>query len=95
MYSTDTRRPFDGLVALTHNIIDQNPLSGYWFVLVNRIRDCLKHLYYCKSQIDVSALADILVERFVYHMSRNCSIKSWSMKGSYPAPLGVIGRPQG
>lgn len=43
---TDMRKSFDGLIALTRHVIEQDPLSGYWFVFVNRNRDYLKLLYY-------------------------------------------------
>ena len=43
------RKSFDGLIALTRHLIEQDPLSGYWFVFVNRNRDYLKLLYYSKG----------------------------------------------
>ena len=43
---TDMRKSFDGLIALTQHVIEQDPLSGYWFVFVNHNRDYLKLLYY-------------------------------------------------
>jgi len=43
---TDMRKSFNGLIALTRHVIDQDPLSGHWFVFVNRNRDYLKLLYY-------------------------------------------------
>jgi transposase len=46
---TDTRKSFDGLIALTRHLIEQDPLSGYWFVFVNRNRDYLKLLYYSRG----------------------------------------------
>ena len=44
--ATDMRKSFDGLVALTRNVIKHDPLSGYYFVFVNRTRSYLKILYY-------------------------------------------------
>lgn len=43
---TDMRKSFTGLVALTKNVIKQNPTSGHLFVFVNRSRNYTKALYY-------------------------------------------------
>ena len=43
---TDMRKSFDGLIALTRNVIKQDPLSGYYFVFVNRTRSYFKILTY-------------------------------------------------
>ncbi|OED38236.1 hypothetical protein AB833_20505 [Chromatiales bacterium (ex Bugula neritina AB1)] len=43
---TDMRKSFDGLIALTRNMIKLDPLSGYYFVFVNRNRDYFKILHY-------------------------------------------------
>lgn len=40
------RKSFDGLSAMTRNILKQNPLSGDWFVFVNRRRTMMKVLYF-------------------------------------------------
>jgi transposase len=42
----DMRRAFDGLAAMTQQVIGQNPLSGHLFVFVNRRRDRLKILFW-------------------------------------------------
>jgi transposase len=43
---TDMRRSFHGLVALTESALRQDPLSGSFFVFVNRRRDRIKILYW-------------------------------------------------
>jgi len=40
----DLRKGFDALAAATREIIRENPLSGHWFVFVNRRRNRLKLL---------------------------------------------------
>lgn len=45
----DMRRGFDGLAALTRDLIRQNPLSGHLFVFKNRAGDRLKILYWDRS----------------------------------------------
>lgn len=46
---TDMRKSFTGLVALTKNVIRQNPTSGHLFVFVNRTRNYTKALYYSRG----------------------------------------------
>lgn len=41
---TDMRRSFDGLSALVKNHLGENPISGQWFVFINRRRTQLKVL---------------------------------------------------
>lgn len=48
-HPTDMRKSFDGLIALTRNIIKRDPLSGYYFVFVNRARNYFKILYYARG----------------------------------------------
>lgn len=43
---TDMRKSFNGLVALTESALKQDPLSGNFFVFVNRRRDRMKILYW-------------------------------------------------
>ena len=40
------RKSFNGLVALTESALKQDPLSGSFFVFVNRRRDRIKILYW-------------------------------------------------
>ena len=41
---TDMRKSFDGLSALVRNHLRDDPLSGRWFVFINRRRTILKIL---------------------------------------------------
>lgn len=43
--STDMRKGFDGLQGIVSGVLEQDPLSGHLFLLVNRRRDKLKILY--------------------------------------------------
>ena len=43
---TDMRKSFNGLVALTESALKKDPLSGSFFVFVNRRRDRIKILYW-------------------------------------------------
>lgn len=43
---TDMRKSFSGLVALTESALKKDPLSGRFFVFVNRRRDRIKILYW-------------------------------------------------
>ena len=45
-HATDLRKSFNGLVALTESSIQQDPLSGSYFVFVNRRQDRIKILYW-------------------------------------------------
>jgi transposase len=43
---TDMRKSFDGLSALAKNQLGHNPLSGAYFVFVNRRKTQMKVLYF-------------------------------------------------
>ena len=43
---TDMRKSFNGLIALTESKLKRDPLSGSFFVFVNRLRDRIKILYW-------------------------------------------------
>ena len=40
----DMRKSFHGLTSLTESILNQDPVSGHWFVFINRRRDRIKIL---------------------------------------------------
>lgn len=44
--ATDMRKSFTGLIALVKNQLGQNPLSGHYFVFVNRRKTQMKILYF-------------------------------------------------
>lgn len=46
---TDMRKSFNGLIALTEAVLQQDPLSGSLFVFLNRRRDRMKILYWANS----------------------------------------------
>lgn len=46
---TDMRKSFDGLSALVHTKLAEDPVSGQLFVFINRRRTQLKVLYFDRS----------------------------------------------
>jgi len=47
--ATDMRKGFDGLAAVTRDLIGEDPLTGHLFVFFNRKRDRVKTLYWDRS----------------------------------------------
>ena len=47
----DLRRGFDGLAALTREVLEQDPLSGHLFVFRNRRGDRLKVLFFACREV--------------------------------------------
>ena len=48
-FPADLRRGFDGLAALTREVLEQDPLSGHLFVFRNRRGDRLKVLFFASG----------------------------------------------
>ena len=46
---TDMRKSFDGLCAVTQNVLREDPFSGHVFAFCNRRRDLLKLLLWDRS----------------------------------------------
>lgn len=46
---TDLRKGIDGLVLLTRQVLQQDPLSGYLFVFVNRVGHRVKILFWDRT----------------------------------------------
>lgn len=45
----DMRKSYDGLYALTRQVLQQNPLSGHLFVFINRRATQMKVLYWDRT----------------------------------------------
>ncbi len=72
---TDMRRSFGRLSAMARNVLAQNPLSGDWFVFINRRRTQMKVLYYTTGDY---ALRCKRLEQglFVHHITHHKVIGS-------------------
>ena len=44
--ATDMRKSFNGLIAITREALQEDPLSGDWFVFINRRKTHIKVLYF-------------------------------------------------
>ncbi len=45
----DMRKSFDGLIAVTKQVLGEDPLSGHWFVFANRRGNMLKILMWDRT----------------------------------------------
>jgi len=64
---TNMHLSFDRLAALTHDVLQQDPLSGHLFVFHNRLGDRVKVLYWDRSGF---CLWYKRLERGVFHFPR-------------------------
>ena len=45
----DMRKSFDGLLAVVKSVLHEDPLSGTWFVFINRRRNYIKAVYWDRT----------------------------------------------
>lgn len=65
----DMRKSYDGLYALTKNVMGQDPTSGHLFVFINRRGNMLKSLYWDRSGFCLWSKR-LEQGRFIRHWSR-------------------------
>jgi transposase len=51
--STDLRKSFDGLSGLIQECFEQDPLTGHFFLFLNRRRDRIKILYFDRDGLAI------------------------------------------
>jgi transposase len=51
--STDMRKGFDGLTGLVQECFGQDPLTGHFFLFINRRRDRIKILYFDRDGLAI------------------------------------------
>ena len=68
----DMRKSYDGLSALVKNSLQEDPLSGEWFVFINRKQTQMKILYFDRSGYCVWAKR---LEQGAFHAGSGCKSK--------------------
>ena len=64
---TDMRKSFDGLCALTRQVIGEEPQSGHLFCFVNRRGDRVKILFWARNGFTIFYR---LIQKGVFHFPR-------------------------